>query len=234
MTLYFQLLLFTISFPLLASWDKRFNYASKFKFLFPALILTGIFFIIWDIIFTKNGVWGFSEIHTSNINFLYLPIEEWLFFIIIPFSCLFIYESVKYFHNVKKYNKPVRIFYLFLGATLILVGSINYDKSYTFWNFTFCGLFLIYSGYKIRDYHAEFLVAYLYSLIPFFIVNGILTDGNFDYNYLTEPVVWYNNNENLFIRIITIPFEDLFYSMLLLIMNVTFYEKFMSKSIKNI
>jgi len=77
-------------------------------------------------------------------------------------------------------------------------------------------------------------VAYLYSLIPFFIVNGILTDGNFDYNYLTEPVVWYNNNENLFIRIITIPFEDLFYSMLLLIMNVTFYEKFMSKSIKNI
>ena len=77
-------------------------------------------------------------------------------------------------------------------------------------------------------------MAYLYSLIPFFIVNGILTDGNFDYNYLTEPVVWYNNNENLFIRIITIPFEDLFYSMLLLIMNVTFYEKFMSKSIKNI
>ena len=88
MTLYFQLLLFTISFPLIASWDKRFNYASKFKFLFPALFLTGTFFIVWDIIFTKNGVWGFSEIHTTNINFLYLPIEEWLFFIIIPFFCL--------------------------------------------------------------------------------------------------------------------------------------------------
>ena len=166
MTLYFQLLLFTISFPLLASWDKRFNYASKFKFLFPSLFLTGVFFIIWDIIFTKNGVWGFSEIHTSNINFLYLPVEEWLFFIVIPFSCLFIYESVKYFHDVKKYNETVRRFYLLLGAILILAGSINYEKSYTFWNFIFCGLFLLYSGYKVRDYHAEFFVAYLYSLIP--------------------------------------------------------------------
>ena len=102
MTLYFKLLLFTISFPLLASWDKRFNYASKFKFLFPSIFITGSFFIVWDIIFTQNGVWGFSETHTSNINILSLPIEEWLFFIIIPFSCVFIYESVKYFFDINK------------------------------------------------------------------------------------------------------------------------------------
>ena len=43
MTLYFTLLLFTLSFPLLASWDKRFNYASKFKYLFPAIFITASF-----------------------------------------------------------------------------------------------------------------------------------------------------------------------------------------------
>lgn len=228
MTLYFQLLLFTISFPLLASWDKRFNYASKFKYLFPSIFITATFFIIWDVIFTKNGVWGFSDIHTSNFNLLYLPIEEWLFFIIIPFSCVFIYESVKYFFRLEKYENLSRNILMGVGVILVITSLFNLDRSYTFWNFLFCGLFLLYSTFKRRGYHANFIVSYLFHLIPFLIVNGILTDGNFDFNFSTDPVVWYNNNENLFIRFITIPVEDFFYSMLLLLMNVTFYEKFKS------
>tara|TARA_B110000014_G_scaffold7570_1_gene5488 strand:+ start:766 stop:1467 length:702 start_codon:yes stop_codon:yes gene_type:complete len=229
MTLYFKLILFTLAFPLLASWDKRFNYYAKWKALFPALFVTGTFFIIWDIIFTKNGIWGFSEIHSSTIKLFSLPIEEWLFFIVIPFSCLFIYESVKYFFDLKNYNKLSQKFLFGLGILLIIVGLFNNDKAYTFWNFLFCGSFLLYSTHKIRNYHADFLVAYLFSLIPFFIVNGVLTDGNFDFMHSTDPVVWYNNSENLFIRMITIPFEDLFYNMLLLLMNITFYEKFKFK-----
>ena len=228
MTLYFKLLLFTISFPLLASWDKRFKYASKFKYLFPSILITATFFIIWDIIFTKNGVWGFSEIHTSNIYIFYLPVEEWLFFIIIPFSCVFIYESVKYFFILDKYENISRNILIGIGIVLIVASVLNLDRSYTFWNFLFCGSFLIYSSYKKRGYHANFVVSYLFHLIPFIIVNGILTDGNFDFNFSTDPVVWYNNEENLFIRFITIPIEDFFYSMLLLLMNVTFYEKFKS------
>ena len=168
MTLYFKLLLFTISFPLLASWDKRFNYASKFKYLFPSILITATFFIIWDIIFTKNGVWGFSETHTSNVNILSLPIEEWLFFIIIPFSCVFIYESVKYFFILDKYESLSRNILKVIGITLIIVSIINTDKSYTFWNFMFCGLFLLYSTYKKEDtiqfflYHTYFTLYHLF------------------------------------------------------------------------
>jgi len=227
-TLYFQLLLFTISFPLLASWDKRFNYASKFKYLFPSIFITATFFIIWDVIFTKNGVWGFSDVHTSNINLLYLPIEEWLFFIIIPFSCVFIYESVKYFFRLEKYENLSRNILMVVGVVLVITSLFNLDRSYTFWNFFFSGLFLLYSTFKRREYHAYFIISYIFHMIPFLIVNGILTDGNFDFNFSTDPVVWYNNDENLFIRFITIPIEDFFYSMLLLLMNVTFYEKFKS------
>ena len=118
-----------------------------------------------------------------------------------------------------------------VGTSLLILSFLNSERAYTFWNFLFCGSFLIYSGYKVRDYHANFIVSYLFSNIGLLIVNGILTDGNFDFNFSTDPVVWYNNDENLFIRFITIPIEDFFYSLLLLLMNVTFYEKFKSKSL---
>jgi lycopene cyclase domain-containing protein len=61
-----------------------------------------------------------------------------------------------------------------------------------------------------------FLVSYLIILIPFLIINGLLT---------AIPVVLYNDHENLATRIYTIPVEDVFYGMLLIMMNVVGYEK---------
>ena len=66
----------------------------------------------------------------------------------------------------------------------------------------------------------SFLVSYLIVLIPFLIVNGFLT---------AIPVVLYDDMENLGIRIYTIPFEDMFYGMLLVMMNVAGFERMRNK-----
>ena len=145
MSLYFILLIFTISFPLAASWDSRFKYFSKIKALMIAFTLTALFFIPWDIIFTKNQIWGFDKMHISNISFFDMPIEEWLFFFVIPYSCLFIYESVKYFFDLKKHNNLSKKFLTITAVILLVFAAINPDKSYTFWNFLFCGTFITVS-----------------------------------------------------------------------------------------
>jgi lycopene cyclase domain-containing protein len=88
--------------------------------------------------------------------------------------------------------------------------------------FTLTALFLAIHWFKFKNkFLGRFYVTYVIHLIPFFLVNGILT-------YL--PIVRYNDAENLGIRIFTIPIEDSIYSMLLLLMNISIYEYLMSRN----
>jgi lycopene cyclase domain-containing protein len=73
-------------------------------------------------------------------------------------------------------------------------------------------------------YLGKFYLSYLWILIPFFLVNGILTGTG-----LENPVVWYNNDENLGIRLLSIPLEDVVYGMLLILMNITIFEWLQAK-----
>ena len=50
-------------------------------------------------------------------------------------------------------------------------------------------------------------------------MNGILTGTG-----LEREVVWYDNAENLGLRILTIPVEDVFYGMLMVGLVVSVYE----------
>lgn len=185
------------------------------------MAVTGLVFLFWDVLFTVYGVWSFNDRYITGIRFLGLPLEEILFFLTVPFSCLFIYACLNYYIKWSLNPTVTRmISNLLIGLSVALL-AINHTKLYTAITFGLLAIILALLVYYYKvNWLARFYMAFLVSLIPFYIVNGVLT---------AWPVVLYNNAQNMGIRVGTIPFEDHFYSMALLLMNVAFFEYFKNR-----
>jgi lycopene cyclase domain-containing protein len=212
----------TILFPVILSFDKRVRFYQSWKYIFPGLFISGLLFLFWDYLFTIYGVWSFNPDYIIGIYFLNLPLEEILFFVTVPFACIFIYECLNYY--IKRdllASVSVYITYsLILLCTILLV--LFYDKVYSLITFgLLLGILLLAQFVLKSSYLSRFYLAYLVSLIPFYIVNGLLT---------SIPVVLYNNEENMSFRVGTIPFEDHFYSMAMLMLNIMFFEYFRKRA----
>ena len=220
MNLYLWLNIFTMG-TLFLSFDKKVGFYKYFKSLFLAITIVMLVFIPWDIYFTKHNYWGFTTEYLFGKFLFHLPLEEWLFFISVPFSCTFIHYVIKaYFKNPFKINFT-KYFWYILASTLLIIGIFNIDQPYTFWSFILCGISLISINYINSFFMTEFLFTYLVCLIPFFIVTSILTGS-----FTKSPIVFYNENCFSGIRIGTIPFEDLFYNMILILLSTYFTELF--------
>ncbi len=202
------------------------RFIRHWKIVLLSLVLVSSIFLVWDAIFTKNGVWGFNPDYHVNVLFFGMPIEEWMFFFCIPYASIFIHYSLEYFKPKLILSKRItQGITLFLILVLSVVIFNNVDKDYTFVNYTFL-LFVLAIGLRYGiAYLQRFYIAFVIILIPFFIVNGILTGTGIE-----EPVVWYNNAENLGIRILTIPIEDIGYAFTMIFGNVFLIEKFKKAS----
>ena len=218
--LYLTLDIVTIFVPFVASFYPKAPFYRKWKYLSPAILISATFFALWDASFTRMNVWSFNERYLTGIKIGNLPLEEILFFICIPYACVFTYFALNYL--VKKdflfpYRKPLSAI---LIALLLTLGLYHFEKWYTSVTFLLLGLTMIFQMLtRTTTYMGRFYFAYAVLLLPFFAVNSILTGS-----LIAEEVVWYNNAENLGIRLGTIPVEDIFYGMLLVLMNVMIYE----------
>jgi len=164
------------------------------------------------------GVWSFNSQFIAGAYLFGLPAEEYLFFICIPYACTFTYYCLTRYFTLST-TKVVRIFTIVMASLLALIAFMNVARLYTSVTFLLLSVFLLFLVAKKVQFLAAFYVAFLLILIPFFISNGILTGG-----IIHRTVVLYNNNRNLGIRMFTIPVEDTFYGMLLLLMNISGFE----------
>lgn len=218
--LYLSLDLLCFIFPFLASFQKKAPFYKKWKYVGIAILITGTIFILWDEIFTRENVWGFNEEYLTGIYIGSLPLEEILFFICIPYASVFTYFALNHFIEKDHLFPHQELISSVLIILLLISGIYNIEKLYTGVTFISLALFMAYQMLKIRPrYMGRFYFAFAILLIPFFIVNGILTGS-----FIEGEVVWYNDIYTLGIRIGTIPIEDIFYGLLLVLMNIAIME----------
>ena len=210
--------------PFLCSFYPKHAFYKEWKYFGLSCLLVGIFFLVWDEIFTRIGFWGFNPDYLTGIYLGHLPIEEILFFICIPYACSFTFFAFQYLLPNKQNNARIVKVNSFLGLFLLGLSVLNYNKWYTFLTFLFLGIFLLYL--KKRKTNLFYYYLTFVTILPFFFAsNGILTGS-----FLEAPIVWYNNTQNLGIRMFTIPVEDAFYGMLLIFGNIYFHQYFKQKA----
>lgn len=219
---YLLINIFSVLVPFLASFHPRIQFYRQFKAYLPAMIISAAVFIGWDMLFTYWGVWGFNPVYITGIHIANLPLEEVLFFITIPYSCVFTYFVLNTLIK-KDYAAPhTGKITVILAILTLLIAVFNFNKKYTFSTsaLTFIAVLVFY--FIIRPpYLGRLYFSWMILLIPFLIVNGILTGS-----FIDEEVVFYDDSQNLGIRLFTIPVEDSLFGLLLFMMNVGIYEFF--------
>ena len=204
--------------PIIASFHPLVKFYNQWRFFLPVVLLVAASFILWDMLFTAKAIWGFNPIYITGTYFFNLPIEELAFFICIPYACMFTQYCFKLFYTRQTDTKRYLQFTWGLVLVLIVLALFHLPQLYTSVTFLLVSGLLLVTAVKKPGLLPLFYISFVVNLLPFFISNGLLTG-----TWVAEPVVWYNNNYNLGLRVGTIPIEDFFYGMLLQLANTVGY-----------
>lgn len=222
---YLLILFFTVIVCFIASFDKRIEFYKHFASFLKAAVVVAIPFILWDAWFTLHGVWWFNFNYTVGIVILGLPIEEWLFFICIPFSCLFTYYCCDKFFNLS-WTAAFNNMIVFASVIICSLMALLYtDRAYTFVTALVTVVTLIYLHFYARaSWIGQASLVFFILMAGFFPVNGILTGTG-----LESPIVNYNPDESLGVRMLTIPIEDAVYGYSQFLWGIYFFKIFQKK-----
>ena len=183
--LYLTVDLAVLAIPLAFSFDRKVRFVRFWPALFPAIAVMMALFIPWDIAYTKRGIWGFNPDYLSGIWIAGIPLEEWLFFICIPYACVFTYESLKHYVPTAPLANaalPATILLAVASTAMALAMSDRYYIATTAaLNALLCGGLALAAARQpaVREWNHRLWFAYLPLLVPFILSNGVLTGLRF-------------------------------------------------------
>lgn len=218
---YILVLFFTVIICFIASFDKRLQFNKHFGAFLKASVLVAIPFIAWDVWFTAKGVWWFNINYTMGLNIAGLPLEEWLFFIFIPFSCIFTYYSIDKFFKMEWLSGFNNLIVFVTVIVCSVTALLYYDKIYTLITSLSAILTVVYLHFIAKaDWISKASLVFTILMLGFLPVNGILTGTGLD-----TPIVNYNPDDFLGIRILTIPIEDAVYGYTQFLLVLYFFKQ---------
>jgi lycopene cyclase domain-containing protein len=222
---YSAILFFAVIICFIASFDGRLKFHHHFGAFLKAAVIVAIPFIAWDVWFTAQGVWWFNDVYTLGIRLAGLPIEEWLFFLCIPFSCVFTYYCFALFFKWEGLSAWNNLIVFVTVIVCAVIAFVYPDRIYTLVTAMATLLTVIYLHFIAKvPWIARASVVYTILMLGFFPVNGVLTGTG-----LQSPIVNYNDGDFLGIRIGTIPIEDAVYGYTQFLLVLYFFHLFVKK-----
>jgi hypothetical protein len=207
--------------PFLFSFHPRLRFDRTWHALWPAIGCMMLLFILGRMVHAPRHLDFFRGL--AGLELFRLPLEEWLFFICIPYACLFTYYCFRVL-GVKDYlGKNTAIFTWALIAGLLLVNIFFPGKAYTSSAFGGLALWLLLLQLWMKPQSAQPCFRLSHPVAAF-----QSSMGSSRAIFLEEAVVWYKR-QNLAVRIGTIPVEDIFYGLFMFLMTVTVYEALLKR-----
>jgi lycopene cyclase domain-containing protein len=216
MDFYTQLDLLVLALPLALSFDRKVAFWRHWPQVALAILAVMAVYIPWDVWKTAQGVWGFNSRYAGEWRLWHLPRGEWLFFICVPYACLFILACVRAYFRDRTLALP--------RAGVLAAAGLFAALACAFRQLTYTGTvflsvaaalaaleFAVPATLRSRNFWVALGLTYL----PFLVANGILTG---------LPVVWYDDARILGVRAGSIPLEDFFYSFSMLALAVLAYD----------
>jgi lycopene cyclase domain-containing protein len=172
-------------------------------------------FVVWDL-YVTGYFWTFNPHYITGVQFVHIPIEEFLFFLTTSYTCLFVWTTMKTHIRSTLIHKPI---YLYISAVVVPSIFISLAQHLWYTALVSAGLFftLCMDGiFKTYIYTRTLTYKYIAVIIGFTAL--------FNYYLTARPVVLYNQSVKTNILIGPIPAEDFVYGVVFIISVIILYE----------